>query len=298
MRRARRPVIAAVLLGSLAVIPSARADDKQQCMAASDQGQQLRDDGHYRRAREAFAACARDACPVIVRRDCVKWLADLDQAAPSVVVSAKGDKGDDLVEVKVTIDGVLLEMRLDGKPTPVDPGAHVFRYEAHGYPPVEERVVIHAGEKSRLLPVQFGAPAAPAAPSPPPTTAAPPPAESSETSGRAPQGVRTSAWVFGGIALVAFASEAYFGLSGTSDLSSLRGQPCAKTSSCPQSSVDSIRNKFTIADISLGVGVVSAALATYLFLAGPAAEPPRPASAQVGLVPLQGGGAATIVGRF
>jgi len=298
MRPARGPVVAAVALlalGSLGATAHARADSKQQCMAASDQGQQLRDDGHYQRARQAFVTCARDKCPAIVRRDCVKWLAELDQASPTVVVSAKGGKGEDLVDVKVTVDGELLVAKLDGKPTAVDPGSHLFRYETAGYPPVESQVMIHAGEKSRLLPVQFGTPPPP--PPPPP----PKPAVARHDDGgdqtRTPEGVRTSAWVFGGLSVLGFASEAYFGLSGVSDLNSLKGQPCAKTASCPENSVDTIRTKFTVADISLGVGIVSGALAAYLFIAGPSAEPPK-TSAQFGLTPLPGGGAATIGGRF
>jgi hypothetical protein len=296
MRPARGPVVAALALLALSSQgPTARgADSKQQCMAASDQGQQLRDDGHYQRARQAFVTCARDKCPAIVRRDCVKWLAELDQSSPTVVVNAKGEKGEDLVDVKVTVDGELLEAKLDGKPTAVDPGSHLFRYETAGYPAVEGQVVIHAGEKSRLLPVQFGKPPPPPPPPPKPVVVA---THVPDDHAHSPEGIRTSAWVFGGLSVLGFASEAYFGLSGLSDLSSLKGQACAKTSSCPQSSVDTIRTKFTVADISLGVGIVSGALAAYLFVAGPSAEPPK-TSAQFGVTPLPGGGAATIGGRF
>jgi hypothetical protein len=294
MRPAPGPWVAALVVASIGAASLARADTKQQCTAASDQGQQLRDDGHYQRARQAFVACARDKCPAIVRRDCVKWLAELDQASPTVVVSAKGEKGEDLVEVKVTVDGDLLETRLDGKPTPVDPGSHLFRYETTGYPAVEAQVMVHSGEKSRLLPVQFGKPPPP--PAPPPKPAAPVHVEPAEGA-RTPEGIRPSAWVFGGLSLTAFASEAYFGLSGLSQLNSLKAQPCAKTSSCSENSVDTIRTKFTVADISLGVGIVSAALAAYLFVAGPSAEPPK-TSAQIGVAPMPGGGAAVIGGRF
>jgi hypothetical protein len=293
MRPARGRWVAVLVVASIGAASQARADTKQQCMAASDDGQQQRDEGHYQRARQAFVKCARDKCPAIVRRDCVKWLADLDQASPTVVVSAKGEKGEDLVEVKVTVDGDLLETRLDGKPTPVDPGSHLFRYETTGYPAVEAQVVVHAGEKSRLLPVQFGTPPPPP---PPPKPATPVPAQSAEVA-HAPEGIRTSAWVFGGLSLTAFVSEAYFGLSGVSQLNSLKAQPCAQTASCPENSVDTIRTKFTVADISLGVGIVSAALAAYLFVAGPSAEPPK-TSAQIGVAPVPGGGAATIGGRF
>lgn len=285
-------VLCAVVVG-IGAPRTAVADEKTQCLAASDQGQSQRDDGKYRKARDAFVACSRDACPTIVRRDCMKWLAELEQAWPSVVVGAKDDKGADLIDVKVQVDGAPLVSRLDGKPTPVDPGEHVFRFEAAGYPPVEQHVVVRAGEKSRLLAVQFGQPpaATPAAP------AAAPPATPAESDHRTAQGTRASAWVFGGIAVAAFATEAYFGLTGLSDRSSLKSQPCAQTASCSQSSVDSIRTKFTVADIALGVGLVSAAISAYLFIATPSEPAPAPASA-LDVTPVPGGAAMSLRGRF
>jgi hypothetical protein len=107
--------------------------------------------------------------------------------------------------------------------------------------------------------------------------------------------------VFGAIALTAFASEAYFGLTGMSDRSTLMADPCAKNATCSEGSVDSIRTKFTVADISLGVGLASAALATYLFLTSSSGggQGDAPAkSARIDFTPLPGGGAGTIAGHF
>jgi hypothetical protein len=189
--------------------------EKAECISASDEGQQLRDDGKYTRAREAFARCARESCPLLLRSDCVHWLLDIDQSSASVVVNAKDDKGNDLVDVTVTVDGQPLVSKLDGKPLAVDPGEHVFRYEAAGFPPVEEHAVIHASEKNRVLNVRFGS--------------AMPVRETPETGARAPdEGVvlraapettmvpsqpRVAGWVFAGVAVAAFANEANFGLT-------------------------------------------------------------------------------------
>lgn len=275
---------------------SAHADEKQQCLTASDQGQSLRDEGKYRRAREAFATCSRPVCPSIVQHDCVKWLADLEATSPSVVVNAKDDKGGDLTAVKVTVDGAPLASTLDGRPVLVDPGEHTFRYETDGFPAVEEHVVIHAGEKSRVLTVQFGTPAAP-------QTGGGPPAGNGAAGGEATTagggGSMTSAWVFGGIAVAAFATEAYFGISGLSDRSNLENG-CGKSQTCAQSDVDSVRTKFTVADIALAVGLVSAGLSVYFFLTHRSSEAsPAAQSAHVDFAPLPGGGgAATLGGRF
>jgi len=281
----------AAFAGATSATGEARADDKQQCLAASDQGQSLRDEGKYRRAREAFTTCSRPVCPAIVQRDCVKWLADLEATSPSVVVNAKDDKGNDLTAVKVTVDGAALASTLDGRPVLVDPGEHSFRYETDGFPPVEDRVVIHSGEKSRVLTVQFGTPAAPGASGATGGTVA--------AGGEAPKsgggGSPSSAWVFAGIAVVAFGTEAYFGLSGLSDRSNLENG-CGKTQSCNSSDVDSVRTKFTVADIALAVGLVSAGLSVYFFLTHRSSDAQQ--AAHVDFAPLPGGGAATLGGRF
>lgn len=161
----RRIVLAAAAV-AFTWAATARADDKHVCVAASERGQQLRDDGKYRSAREAFASCARPVCPALVQSDCVKWLADLEATSPSVVIIAKDDKGNDLTAVSVTVDGAPLATVLDGRPLVVDPGDHKFRYETHGFPAVDAHVVIHVGEKSRPLGVQFGTPVAPSKPPP------------------------------------------------------------------------------------------------------------------------------------
>ncbi|HEX8794617.1 MAG TPA: hypothetical protein VF765_26910 [Polyangiaceae bacterium] len=300
MRRALLVLAGLAFASATSAAGVAQADEKQQCLSASDQGQSLRDEGKYRRAREAFATCARPVCPAIVQHDCVKWLADLEATSPSVVVNAKDDKGNDLTAVKVTVDGSPLASTLDGRPVLVDPGEHTFRYETDGFPPVEEHVVIHSGEKSRVLTVQFGTPAAQPAGggTPTPTTGG-----ATTEGGEAPKagggGIPTSAWVFGGIAVAAFATEAYFGITGLSDRSSLENG-CGKTQSCAQSDVDSVRTKFTIADIALAVGVVSAGLSAYFFLTHHGSDAaPAPQSAHVDFAPLPGGGGAAMLGgRF
>jgi hypothetical protein len=303
MRRGLALLIAVALQAGTS--GDARADEKQRCVAASEEGQELRDNGNYRRAREAFTTCAKDTCPQLVRRDCAHWQAELEDTWPSVIVGAKDGKGNDLVDVRVLLDGEPLLTKLDGKPTRVNPGEHVLRCEAEGLPTTETRVVIRAGEKNRVIQVQLGN-----------ASVTPPKGEeehathtpSSESSGPS-ETKRTSAIAFGAIALAAFGSEAYFGLTGLSDRSTLMSQPCAQHATCSQSSVDSIRTKFTVADISLGVGLASAALAVYLYVtssggggdAGSArsSDSSPSHSARFDVAPLAGGGAAaSFAGRF
>jgi hypothetical protein len=269
---------------------SARADgangsEKDQCISAADQGQQLRDDNKYRLARDAFSRCARETCPVVVKRECGQWLHELDEKSPTVVLGAQDSKGNDLTDVNVTVDDTLLSTTLDGKPAPMDPGEHLFRYEAAGLPPIEEHVVIKAGEKNHVLKVQFKE----LPPSPAPVE--PPPAPEAALLRTIP----LTTWVLGGVAVAAFVSEAYFGLSGLGDRSSdLAPGGCAPR--CQASEKSSIQTKFVLADVSLGVGLVSAGLATYFFLAS--RRPSTTAEAAIDFAPRPGGGVATVAGRF
>jgi hypothetical protein len=281
-------------------LTKARADEKQRCIAASEQGQELRDSGKYRLAREAFGACARSSCPSLVRRDCGNWQAELEESWPSLIVAANDGTGNDLVDVRVLLDGAPLLTKLDGQPARIDPGEHVLRCEADGYRAAEERVVVRAGEKGRVVRLQLvplrAAPATIAAGDRAPAAPSGASGESTNAAGTK----RTSAYVFGAISLTAFVSEAYFGLTGISDRNALMASPCAQSATCSPGSVDSIRTKFTVADISLGVGLASAALATYLYLTSARSEPKDPSahSALVDFTPLSGGGAATMTRRW
>jgi hypothetical protein len=285
----------AVLALTLASTLARAADlkEKEACVAAADQGQQLRDDGKYRQAHEAFMQCARPSCPKLVRGDCGGWLLDLEQRASTVVVGARDSTGKDLVQVKVTLDGEPLTETLDGKPMPVDPGEHVFRYEAPGFPAVDQRIVIKAGEKNRVLNVRFSAPKQARVSS---LERGAVPARDVDPAPRRTRSIPLPTWVFGGTAIAAFGSATYFGLRGVAERSDdLGSSGCAPD--CPASEKSSIRTKFLAADISLGVGLVSAGLATYFYLR-PRESSPGPAATAIGFAPHDSGGVASVIGHF
>jgi hypothetical protein len=275
----------------LALAPSvAYADDVTTCVKASEQAQSLRDEGKYKKARDQLLVCTRDVCPGMVRKDCVGWLQELDASMPSIVISARDASGKDLVDVKVAVDGQPLTDKLDGKPLAIDPGKHTLHYEAAGAPPVDEDVVMHAGEKNRTLTIKLGGAA------PPPTTPTPTePTAPVETSSGG-HGPPVAAYVLGGVGVVALGSFAFFGLSGKSDVSDLRNS-CAP--GCDQSQVDKARTKLIIADISLAVGVVALGVATYMIVTNRSpANVTTGALSHVDVAALPGGGVAHIGGRF
>jgi hypothetical protein len=269
------------------------ADDKEACVAASDQAQTLRDEGKFRAARAQMVACARESCPAIVRRDCEKYLSDLDTAQPTVVLGARDAKGNDVAGTRVLLDGVALLDHLDGKPIPVDPGEHTFRYETAGAAPVEQHAVIRVGEKNRILTAILMASTA-VAPKPVPVAPiAAPPAEPGETAPRVH--VPVASIVLASVGVVAGVGFAYFGLSGESDVSNLRAT-CAPN--CAQSDVNAARTKLIVSDVALGVGVVSLAAAAWIFFHRTPSAPATQSAIQADVQPRPGGGVASLTARF
>lgn len=276
----------------------AAPDDREQCAASAEQAQQLRDEGKYRRAREQMLVCARDVCPGPIKSDCGKWLTELDRDAPTVVFGARDNSGTDILDVQVSMDGALIQERLDGKPVLVDSGEHTFRFESKDGAVKEERVLVRAAEKARPLIATFPSPVVPDKDKDKDSGGgggSPPATES---------GSLVPTLVVGGIGVVALGSFAFFGISGKNAVDDL--QECKPT--CSEEKVDSARTKLIIADISLGVGVVALGVAAYMFFTRPTVDTSK-VEASTGAKkkqswlrldggPIAGGGYAGLGGRF
>ena len=192
---------ATILTALVVVVPAHGADvpdAKQACIAAAELGQGQRDEGKYRGARAAFVECAEDSCPRVVRQSCTKWLRELDETAPTVVLGAKDEHGTDLTDVTVTLDDQPFATTLDGKPVPVDTGPHVLRFQKEGSPPVEQKLVIRAGERARVVSVTIGSGVAETAQTKPPEEEEKPPPREAILS---PHHVTAAAMVVGAIAV-------------------------------------------------------------------------------------------------
>lgn len=224
------------------------------CVKAAENAQTERSAHRLRRARERLLACAQVGCPMIVRSDCATWLAEVDQLMPSVVVTARDVRGIELIDVRVLVDGEVVATHLDGLAMPVDPGTHLFRFEAAGVTPLEQQILIREGEKGRALPITLMAPAA-----------APPPAKPSR---RMP----TATYILGGIGIAGMAGFTYFGIKGTLEAGDL-GDTCGKTKTCTESQVAAVRRELIVADISLAIGLVSLGSALYIYFTD---KPPEP----------------------
>lgn len=246
MRIVRRvAALAIVLLAS----PASAETVAESCVNASEEGQSARGRGALLQAHASFAACASAGCPRAVRAECTRWLDEVERDTPTVVVAIKDSRGVDVLDGRVSIDGKPLA-QLDGRPLPIDPGKHVFRFERPGARAIERPVIAVTGEHNRLVVGQFEGHDEPQpAPKPPEKPAS--------------HGLPTATYVLGGIGAFGLASFATLGILGLSEKSRLKSS-CAP--SCTDADVATLKTLYVGADVSLGVGVLALAIATYFAL--------------------------------
>ena len=189
------------------------------------------------------------------------------------------DRGNHLRDVRVSMDGIVLAKVLDGRPIAVNPGDHTIRYEIAGAPPIDERLLSRPARRTACCQSRSErrTPRTPHTDSPRDLPREDRPIDEEPITVESPS-APPLAWVFAGASVVALGSFAIFGTIGRSDLDDLRGR-CA--GHCAEQDVDRAWTKLVIADISLGVGVVAAGLATWLFLSPRA----RAVTAHAGIAP-------------
>jgi hypothetical protein len=252
---ARRALVALTGAGIALASTPALADDPS-CIQSYEQTQTLRRAGRLREARSAAAKCSSETCPAVLARDCTKWLSELDQSIPTVVFDVKSASGEELTNVKVLADGKPLADKIDGKSVTLDVGPHVFRFESTDGKglPAEQKTVIHEGDKNRKVSVTLGVP-------------------EKDAAGERP--VPLMAFVFGGAAIASLGAGTAFALIGSSHESDLS----ACKPSCSADAVNDAATSYSVADILLTAGVVSAIAAAYVFISRPTVGAPAPARA-------------------
>jgi len=251
---------------SIALSPVPAAADTKTCVASHASAQREAKAGRLTQAAQLYTACGSDnTCPEQLRAECSELLDKVKTSVPSVIFSALDGKGADVSNVKVYIDEALLIDGLDGRSVELDPGNYHFRFVLPDQSELSLDALVREGEKNRLLQVRAPeekqkpasaaalAQAAPVEVPPEPLKSTPP----------------VAAWVTTGVAVVGLGTFVTFAIFGNSDKKKL--EECAPT--CPESEqarYDSLKTKYLIADVGLGVGAASAIAAGILFLtAGP-----------------------------
>ncbi len=242
------PFAATLVTIVLSARPSHARGETDVCVAAAERAQVQQHAGALRSARESLLVCSREACPNAIRTDCLRWLAEVQAATPSLVVSVVDASGGDVVEVRLLVDGARVSDRLDGRPMEIEPGEHLLRVERAGAV-AETRLLVRQGERDRLVTLRF---VETPPPPPPPIAPSPGPPRASAPERRVPMG----AWVLGGAGLVATSAGLFFWVSGRSDRSDLYAS-CGVTHSCSQHEIDSARTKVLVGDITFGLGLAA-----------------------------------------
>ena len=268
----------ALLLAVMGASRVAAADNVEACVSAVEEGQKLQRAGRLRAARTTFLACDSKACPAEVRTVCDQLITAVEADLPTVIVGARDAAGNDLVAVRVSVDGVLLSESMDGKAVPIDPGPHSIRFEHQGDAAIDESVVIREAEKRRSIVVTFPRRAAVGVP---PTT-------ETQTKPRRPVSALTYTLAAVGVASLGV----FIGLdvNGQSRYSSCSG-------ACSSSTAQSLSVERAATLTVGGVGVASHAVATVLFLTRPSAVDAG-AAFHLDLAPTRGGGMLCGVASF
>ncbi len=283
----------------LAAPRAARADDAS-CIAAIEAEATLQKQVKLHAALEQAATCADPSCPAEIRAECGQRILKLNAAMPTVILSATDPGGNDLVAVRVTLDGAPLAASFDGRAIAIDPGSHVLRFEAEGAAPVEKTILLREAEKDRHVAVVLGAPGL-AAPAPTAPGAGPTP--------RAPWSTQRSlALALGGIGLVGIGVGTGFGVSAMSSWST--ATTLCRVTSCPatsrgraESAHDSAVTAGDVSTAAFVVGGAAIAGGVALWLLSPHGEGRASAPAPVAglrLAPLVGTDGVGVMasGRF
>lgn len=263
------------LFGAVALvsfpIPSAgaQAPEPKSCEAVQ-QTEALRAAGQYRQSRARLLECVNAQCGGDVRRRCATALQKLDAVTPSIVVRAQLANGDDATDVSVRMENEQLASSLNGMAIPVDPGEHQFVFERAGLPPISRTVTIREGEKFRPVDVQLE-PSRPVVPSVGPQPA---------SSGLGPDQRLAIGGTLIGVGAVGLGAFTLLGLKAREDEKELERLNCKPY--CGKAFVQSVRTRYLLSNISLGVGVLALGSATWMLLSGPS-KPSSPISDLAGL---------------
>jgi hypothetical protein len=218
----------------------ARADGLlDACSAAAVDGQKLERAGRLLEAKARFESCARQECRLDIVQDCSTWMQALERRTPSIVVDVHDERGAGVTDVSVTVDGAAIARETLARPIRLDPGTHAVVF-ARGGTRIVRSVDLHEGERLDVSTVFASQPTSPARPIP------------------------AGTYVSGAIAALGLTA---FGVVGGVGFADWRGSRCDV--SCSQADATRVHAELLIADVSLGIGVVAAGVATWLYLVRP-----------------------------
>jgi hypothetical protein len=263
----RNSLLFLVVLAALGTSSAARASDVAICGDAFDQSQVKRDAGKLLDARQLFRACQAPSCSRTQQRLCSGWLADVEKRIPSLVLSAKDRSGADLVDVRVTMDGVQVATKLDGRMIDVDPGVHSFVFELADGTRAETSAVAEERNQGKLVvvtlehPVVALSPSQTVSPHGPTATTVEPTLQETTSQGEG-SALKTVGLVAGAAGVAGLALGTVFGIEALATKSS----HCKNDGSCDDGSSSHAYSQATISTVGFVAGGVLLAGGVTLFL--------------------------------
>ncbi|HTV24610.1 MAG TPA: hypothetical protein VMG12_38225 [Polyangiaceae bacterium] len=259
-------------------VPPTRAE----CLAAHVETQKAQAEGELLSSQQHARVCTNSACPAALVIDCSSWLDELEPRIPSLVFEVRLN-GELNTSAKIQVDGQPVSEWTSGQALPVNPGAHQIMFTLDAHPPVVHRVLLADGMKYRLVSAEFqsvdpdrsrsSAPVAVPSPIRPAISTRP---------------VPFVVYPLAGLGVVALGSFVAFSLAGNAEYDRLQ-RSCAPF--CSDDEMHSVRTRYLMGDISLGVSALSIAGAAFLYLTRPTIAAAAPT---VGFLPLRTGGVAMV----
>lgn len=245
-------IVLSLLLTSATAL--AAPPTKEQCIAANEAVQYLREAHALKSAREKLLICVSEACPAPVRQDCARRLDEVERLMPSLALEVKDARGSDVVGVKITMDGQPLAAAT-GTAIELDPGEHAFVFEAPGMTRVDKTLVAVEGVKGRRESIRMDWPFMPVKIPPAPTPTSGPP---------------TLAWTAFGVGGADLAVGVVTGLVAAGKHSTLASE-CSTTTCAPQYAGD--LNAFhtwrTVSTVGYVIGALGVAGGAVLWFTAP-----------------------------
>jgi hypothetical protein len=215
-----------------------------------------------------------------VRNDCKGWLSEVEASLPTLVFAVSDASGRDLVDVRISADGKLLDERADGRSLTLNPGLYTLRFEAEGYVTQEQQVLVREAEKQRIIRVTLQPVGASLA------RASAPSATAAADQGTDPRRRRLllTSYVMGGAAVAGLAIGIGFGVSGKNKYDELKADNCEPD--CPPGEVESGKRRYVVADVAFATAGAFAITSVVTLLLGlRSGRPDRPPPAQVAIGP-------------
>lgn len=247
-------------------------EDPDACISTHADAQVLAKAGKMIEARKKFALCATEACPKVIQKDCKNLGMAVEKWIPTLRLGLMEHDGTAVKDFRAEVDGVAIAPEVANQPIPVDPGERRIRFSASDHPATDVTVPVKKGDKDRSVVVQF--------------------AEADPVAAKA----RIAGYSLAGVGAFAFISFVAFGISGYLDQEKLEDSPPRAGNRDDLATIDSMRRNYVLADVSLGLSLVSLGAATYLLYVTKDAGKRAPSRAPVALdVRGYGSGAAAFV---